>query len=500
MNEAELDARMLEPDRTAAAAGRAGLSLGTKVFYGLGSVAAGVVTLSFASSLLTPYLTRVMGLPAMWVGTVIMLTLILDAVIDPVIGHWSDNLRTRWGRRHPLMYAAAAVTAVVVFFFWNSPEGWSKDWLGVYLIVMLVLLRLCTSLYEVPSNALTPELAPDYHERTTLFSYRFFFGAVGSLLMTLVLYRVYLSEEAGGILNRQGYAAYGILAAIVISASMLVSALGTHKEIPRLTQPARRPVTLESTMRELKITLTNRSLLVILASGVLGGIGGGLSSSLSQFFYLELWGLSAKDISNLAIAHFLASLTAVGLAPVLSVRFGKKMFMIVLFGVGTLVQLLPMGLRLVDLMPANSSPFLFPILLVDALISHAMIIMGYIIAASMVADVVEDVAVETGVRSEGLLFSVNGLMPKFTAGFGVFLSGVLLTQVAFPIDAPQGTVGYEVMRNLVIAYLPVNLVLGVLAIGVLSFYQIDKQRHEKNLERLKATLHLEKVAGEADER
>ena len=83
------------------------LSVGSKMFYGFGSVAFGVATLGLSSAVLQPYLNRVIGLPALWVGAAIMATLILDAFIDPAIGQWSDKLRTRWGRRHPLMYAAA---------------------------------------------------------------------------------------------------------------------------------------------------------------------------------------------------------------------------------------------------------------------------------------------------------------------------------------------------------------------------------------------------------
>ena len=90
------------------------LSVSSKVFYGFGSVAFGVATLGLSSAVLQPYLNRVIGLPALWVGTAIMATLILDAFIDPAIGQWSDKLRTRWGRRHPLMYAAAPLVAAAL--------------------------------------------------------------------------------------------------------------------------------------------------------------------------------------------------------------------------------------------------------------------------------------------------------------------------------------------------------------------------------------------------
>src|SRR5262245_36420906 len=69
--------------------------MGTKLAYGFGSVAAGVGGLGLSSAVPQPYLNRVMGLPAFWVGAAIMLTLMVDAIVDPLIGQWSDNTRHR---------------------------------------------------------------------------------------------------------------------------------------------------------------------------------------------------------------------------------------------------------------------------------------------------------------------------------------------------------------------------------------------------------------------
>jgi len=155
------------------------LSFATKVLYGMGSVTFGVTILALSATVLQPYLNRVIGLPAIWVGTAIMLTLMLDAVIDPLMGQFSDRLRTRWGRRHPLMYLSAPLVAVFCIAFWNTPASWPIEKSGPFLIAMMVLLRLATSLYEVPSQALAPELTSDYNQRTSLFSYRLFFTVIG---------------------------------------------------------------------------------------------------------------------------------------------------------------------------------------------------------------------------------------------------------------------------------------------------------------------------------
>lgn len=457
------------------------LSFRTKFYYGLGSVAFGVSTLGLSSSLLQPYLNRVIGLPALWVGTAIMLTLMLDALIDPVIGHISDKLRTPFGRRHPLMYLAIPCVAVACVAFWNTPPEWGPEKAGPILVGLLVLLRLSVSLYEVPSAALAPELAPDYNDRTGLFSYRFFFGVVGGLAMNVVLYRFYLSPEAGGILNPEGYGRYGVTAALVMAGSILVSSLGTHNRIPHLIRPEERKVPTSQVIREVIGTISNPSLVVVMISGLCSGVATGLTNALSQYFYVELWGLDAKAVSLIAVAGVAASLSGVALAAPASKLLGKKRAMLTLFTISVITGALPQLLRLLGLMPPNGSPWVVTILVGDLFVSTTLGITGYIIISSMIADVVEDAAVKTGVRSEGLLFAANGLLNKFTAGFGVFLSGLLLTIVAFPTHAAPGTVGPDIMRHLSLIYLPITVAMNGLSLFVLVFYRIDQETHERNL-------------------
>ncbi|HEX5377247.1 MAG TPA: MFS transporter, partial [Phenylobacterium sp.] len=376
--------------------------------------------------------------------------------------------------------------------FWNSPTDWSPEKSGVFLIGMLVLMKFAVSLYEVPSAALAPELTTDYNARTSLFSYRFFFGVVGGLVMNIALYQVYLSPANGGILNRAGYAQYGVLAAGVMAVSILVSAIGTHGRIPYLSKPAARSVPLAQVFREMLGTISNPSLMVIMLSGFCSGVASGMGTALSQYFYIELWGLNAKSVSFLAIAGVAASLSGVALAGPASRWLGKKNAMITLFAISVAAEAIPQALRLLYLMPDNSSPWVLRILIGDAFFSATLGISGFIIISSMIADVVEDAAVKTGVRSEGLLMAANGLLPKFTAGFGVFLAGVILTAAAFPSHAPAGSVGPEVMRHMSLLYLPFSTGMKALSVFVLIFYKIDKDRHEENL----ATLARAAAVGE----
>ena len=157
---------MHDADRGAAAAIRPlvvpGPPLGrwNRLAFGLGAVAPGVASVGFEFFLLI-YYSQVVGLDARLVGLAILTALVCDAISDPIVGYWSDNFRSRWGRRHPMMYASAIPVALSFFLLWSPPEGASQSVLFWYLLVLAVTVRTALTFYRTPSSALTPELTND---------------------------------------------------------------------------------------------------------------------------------------------------------------------------------------------------------------------------------------------------------------------------------------------------------------------------------------------------
>ena len=142
-------------------------SLWTKVSYGFGAVAFGVKDNGFSYFLLIFY-SQVIGMDARLVGIALFLSMCVDAFFDPILGYWSDNLRSKWGRRHPFMYAAAVPIAATYFLLWSPPQGWEDFHLFLYLLGLSIVVRMLISIYEIPSTALAPELTDDYDERSSL--------------------------------------------------------------------------------------------------------------------------------------------------------------------------------------------------------------------------------------------------------------------------------------------------------------------------------------------
>jgi len=146
----------------------------------------------------------------------------------------------------------------------------------------------------------------------------------------------------------------------------------------------------------------------------------------------------------------------------------------------------PIAMRLLGLLPPNGTGALFAIVLVFYFIAAVLGLSGFIIVTSMMADVVEDAAVATGQRSEGLLFAANGLISKCVTGVGTFLSGLILGWVSFPQHATPGHVDPAILYHLGMVFVPIVTIFSAISIAVLMFYSIDRSTHQRNLEQLES--------------
>jgi GPH family glycoside/pentoside/hexuronide:cation symporter len=456
------------------------LPVSTKLFYGLGSIAYGAKDGAFKSFLLI-YYNQVVGLSAGLVAGAILLALVADSLLDPLIGQVSDGLRSRWGRRHPFMYASALPAAGSFLLLFMPPENWSQPALFGYIVVVSILVRSCIALYEIPSSALGPELSADYDERTSIMAYRYMFAIVGGSLLYIVTLKVFLQPEPGyptGLLNPNGWWRYAVTASIIMALSILISAAGTHSRIPTFRKPIDRPRrSLGTILGEMRETLGHGSFLALMGYGVIKFTGTGVVSALALYFATYWWKLNSGQIAFLALDGLIGSLLALPLAPRLSRLLGKKRAAVLLLAFTVLLGMLPFALRLAGWFPANGSPALTPALLAIQTLYWTCGVVSLIMISAMLSDVIEDSAVKT----EGLFFAANSIIQKCVSGLGVFVSGLLLTVVNFPKGADPATVDPAVVTRLVLVYAPTLAVLYGVGMACLLGYRISRAQHAENL-------------------
>lgn len=455
-----------------------------KLIYGFGSLAVGTKQVAFSAFLLLFY-NQVVGIPAHLVSLAILGSLVVDALSDPITGELSDNFRSRWGRRHPFMYFAALPTAVLFMLMWMPPAGWSDGALLAYMFLTATTSRIFITFYEIPASALTHEFTQDYDQRTSIMSFRYFFGYIGGLGMSVLALKVFLVPTETypvGQLNPQGYMYYGMTGAAVIFVAILVSAAGTHHRIKELPQapvkPRRKAMTI---LREMGGTLKHKPFLQVLSFGVLKYTAMGLTSAMSLYFGIYVWGLGPSGLALLSMDGIVSVCLALVVAPLVSKHFGKKASAIGLAVCGVMLGLIPYILRLGGLFFENGHPALLWTLFAFQITTGIGTATSAILVSSMIADVVDDAARRTGRHSAGLFFAASSFMQKCTGGLGVMAAGILLTIAAFPKGARPGDVPPEVIERLLFTYVPMIAIFWAIAAVILSFYRIDRSAHEENV-------------------
>ncbi len=465
-----------------AAAPGAGVRFGTRIAYGVGAIAFGVKDNGFKYLLLF-YYDQVLGLPVLMAGLAIAVAFLIDSVWDPTVGYFSDQLRTRFGRRHPLMYAAALPVAASYFLLWNPPAGLSDWGLFAWLLVVSVGVRAMITLYETPSNALVAELAEDYDERTRLFSLRYFFGWWGGLTVAVLAYQVLL-PAGGGQLAAPGYRTYGVVGSLIMFAAILASSLGTHREIPHLRQPPARPsLGVRGAIREVRESLATPSFGPLLGGAVFYSMAAGLAAALSIYLSTYFWALTSEQIGLLNLPYFASAAIALWLAPQLARRVGKKRAAIGASIAMIAMAPLPIGLRLAGWFPENGTSALFYTLMFLFTVEVILAICSAALVSAMVADVVEESELATGRRSEGVFFAARSFIDKSVSGLGIMLSALLIAWIGRPGEGDPGERA-AMIAGLGAGYAVGAVVLYSVAIACYSRYRISRAGHADNLQKL----------------
>lgn len=461
------------------------LSFGVKLAQGIGATAFGIKDQGF-NMLLMLYYNQVVGLPAAWVGTAIMLTMVVDGLVDPLIGHWSDGIRTRWGRRHPFMYASAIPMAIGYFLLWSPPAA-GHEIQFAWLLGTSVCVRLAISCFEIPAGALVAELTEDYDERTSLSTFRVLFYAAGLVGMSVLTFKHFLQPTAEfpvGQLNPHGYATYSVVAVAIMAACVLIAALGTHHRIGTLRSAPAGGHRSGELLSGLKAILNDRALASILLCAFLFAIATGLFNSLNSYLYTYFWRFSADQLGGITGSGALAVI----LTPIVvgfGKRFEKKNVALTLYALALVAIVLPVTLGLLGVISTDPQSA-FKWIVLKYVVMATAILGSLILVQSMTADISDHIRLETGRSMEGLLFAALILINKAVSGMGVFLSGMIVSGIGFPEKAVPGAVDPALVHRLAWFYIVSVGALCGGAIVALGFYPITRAMHQEVLARLTA--------------
>ncbi len=466
------------------------LPLRLKLIHGFGAVAFGVKDTGFSFFLLLFY-NQVLGMDAALVSAALLIALLVDAVVDPILGNLSDRTYTRWGRRLPWLYAAPIPLAFAWVLLWSPPGAEAPSFMG--LVGIAVVVRILLSACEVPSISLLPEITSDYVERTTLFRYRYLSGWLGGLFMMILAYSVFLSGE-NGLLQRDGYFSFGLFGAILMAISVMGSALGQHKLVANLPEVKPPPFSIKACFSEIFEAFSEKAFLIFAAGGLAAYISQGMNFSMSNYLNVFVWRLDATPLGDggttmlnfYPIALFLSVILMFFIVGPMHNRMGKPKSAAISAIASLVILLSPYAALLLDLWPEVGS-MTSALLLYGLLVpGNALAIVVMVSASSMIAEIVEAYQERTGIRAEGAFYSGNWLVQKCATGMGIFLSGQFLSIAQLSPSADPAGVPEGVISDLVIYFGSATIALTCIAAFWLGRFPISREDHEARVATLAA--------------
>ncbi len=461
------------------------LPLSIKLGNGFGSAAYGVKDNGF-STLLLMFYSQVLGLEARLVGLILLVALLLDALVDPLVGYWSDKTHGRWGKRHPWMYAAILPMAAAWIMLWHPPETRS-GWLYGYLLLFAFLMRAAVSCYEIPALSVVPGLTSDYDERTSLTRWRYVFAWAGGLAMLMLAFGVFLVPSVrypAGLLNVEGYKLYGWAGAALMVVATTICALSTHRRIARLDSSPAVHLPLGETVRKIGKTLANRAFLIVLASTLFTYVNLGMTFSTATYLLTYYWEMPQSGFMAYSVSLFVGVVGAFFLIGFLQSRIEKRTGAVVAGILSLAIGATPYVLRIAGLFPANNQPTLIPTLFTLVTISNGLAVASSMLVQSMAADIIEASQEKTGERSEGLFFSAYFFTQKCATGLGIFLAGTIVSASGFPAQARPGEVAAPVLSSFAAYFLGVLVAVGLASVVAIARFPITRADHERRIAKL----------------
>ncbi|MFZ5495661.1 MAG: MFS transporter [Verrucomicrobiota bacterium] len=405
--------------------------LRTKISYGLG----GSIDMWghwLYPNLAYPVFNIFLGLSPQLVGTALMLIRLVDALSDPLFGWLSDNARTRLGRRRPFILVGSVCAGIGLPLLFFVPSGWTGTQLFWWMLVSSLLYIPFVSCFNMPYQSLGNELTPDYHERTSVMSYKMVIQKFFEVAFFIGLPFTNLAVFANATTGRQdillGVQVFcGLLGALMLVSGLLVFFNVKERYYAGVAARQQEKVSLKESIYE---TMKCAPFRLKIIAGLCFSLGSSMVGSLG--YYATVYHVAGGDTKAgnnwnglMGAAWMIGGFIGPPVLAAVCRRLGKQPSMLLALGTGFAAY--------------GATWFLYTPALpwLQVLSSGSMAFVAasyYMLDQTIGADIMDYDELNTGKRREGAFSACGSWMNKAGNAFGYFLSGQVLALTGFAAD------------------------------------------------------------------
>lgn len=357
-----------------------------------------------------------------------LLARVLDGVLDIPIAGWTDNMKSRWGRRRPLMVLGIIPAIICFVLLWFPPFtgtnlGPDGHWANaVYIAVVSSLYFFFHTLIIVPYLAALSEIVPDEQSRVRVASWQTLFNT-GSFILVFVVAPI--------LFNRFGVRGAALM--LLPSFITFIGPLLVIKEEPSNTAEARKASKDVPLWESVRLTLSNRTFLIYMSTVATFFFGLQLFLGGIAFMAADMMGISDARLGLMNAAAFAPIPVMLILFNLISRKRGAKFaFRVALLIFAVAMLLFPLGWTRLNL---PVPPLVVGI--IAGIIASFSIGAFFTIPYAFPAQIAAIEASRTGKDRAGMYFAVQGLINQFVGSLaGSFLALLLTWRLGVVVIGP----------------------------------------------------------------
>ncbi len=406
------------------------------------------------TSYLLLYYTDVALLPLAVTGTLFAIARLWDAINDPMMGVLADKTRTRWGRFRPYLLFAPIPLAIVTILVFSVPNI-AMPGKVLFAYVTYILWGMVYTLCDTPIWSLTSVMTNDSNQKTGLISLITIFGFIGIIGVSVAF--VPMLQAFGGTSSPLAFQKTVIIFSVIAGAAMMFIFFSTKERV----EPTQKTITVKESLGAL---IHNKPLMLILVSFVVTSSITSIMQAIALFFAQYNLG-DAGLVSILTMVMFIPLVIGSAFTAVISKKLGKKRTLILSAILRAMILLIFYFIGYQNL----TAVFIFYAL------NGLLIGMSTILLTSMIADCVIYSEWKTGIRADGLSFSMRTFIAKISSAIGGGLSAVLLAAYGYAANQPVSAITQEGIFHIISLLPAIAALVGVIPI---FFYSLTQAKVE----------------------
>jgi glycoside/pentoside/hexuronide:cation symporter, GPH family len=437
---------------SSAKAGR--LPLPRLIGFSFGSIPA-YMLLAMAGVYIPPFYAGRMGVSLTVLGATIGMIRLADLGIDLLLGWLMDKTKTPVGRYRPWYIAGLPVLWLAIYKVFNPPAEITTS----YLVVWYITLYIAYSMIVLSHAAWAASISTDYHDRSRMFGWMLGLAVVGSSLLqgTPLL--------THGRIRPADPASIPTLGWIIMIASVvcvLITVVAAPERPSPVAPKSRTPV------KDYLSVFTNRSMLRIVAADFFLVLGPGASAPIYLFFFHDAKGFDLGMVSVLLIPYTAAGIVGAPFWARVAQKLGKH----------RTVQLCGLGYAITQtVLMAIPAKMFWPTFV--SMFSVGFCLAGFVVLIrAMVADVADELRLESGQERSGVLYALVTLTQKLGSSLAVTITYPILDLVGY-VAKPGFKNTPAAIHGLSMTYVFAPIILVVVGSACLIGYKLDAKRQSE---------------------